>query len=518
MARGGNRARGSSVGVPNLYRDASGTIFYRKMVKGELVRISTGTRSVEEAATWKREREGQRLGGGVDPWKQPLAPLKKRWLGELACGQERRDMLERQIDTATELLSLDLTGDLRDRPAIKQRLRALGMKKKTEAAAVQAPLKQFSAWLAAEDVLPADPLVAWKRLDTSREPKRPRRGTETDEFALALAAGAWFDLVRGSARATRPIFVTLLVAAPRVGAFVALDVDGLDHQERRLLLGADEGNKLKGTATLDEATYAEVVAYVERRKAGPLFLSPEGERLRQEKLLRAWRERMDLALVIDLWPAEVPKVIEDAWAVARYLTRGRAPTPGGNPKRLTDDTRRARRVREQRIAGIAETIAERFKARRVGIDVHAFRMTHQSWAEAQEDPVVLPAAIDKQLGHSNKGGAALEAFFASRIGRSHYRDLNLASFDARRSAEAVRRALDRAVVALQASDYRGWEGLSEAARRQGVVSECVSSSGAIEAAPEGEGPEASQLPALRSMEMTGLEPVAYTLRTYRSPS
>lgn len=42
---------------------------------------------------------------------------------------------------------------------------------------------------------------------------------------------------------------------------------------------------------------------------------------------------------------------------------------------------------------------------------------------------------------------------------------------------------------------------------------CARSGSGAAAAPEREGPEASQLPALRALEMTGLEPVAYTLRT-----
>jgi len=61
---------------------------------------------------------------------------------------------------------------------------------------------------------------------------------------------------------------------------------------------------------------------------------------------------------------------------------------------------------------------------------------------------VLPAAIDKQLGHSNRGADALAGFFASRIGRIHYRDLNASIFNARRSAEAVRAILDAARVEL----------------------------------------------------------------------
>jgi hypothetical protein len=507
--------------VPNLFRDVrTGVIIYRKQEAGLLRRISTGETSVEAAVAWKRQHEeeqrSQRSGAAGDPWLQPLAPLARRWTSELECCEDRRNMLERQITTALEMLELAIARDLRDRPAIKQRLKALELRRKTAQGAFQQPLKQFSSWLAAEDLLPEDPLSPWKRIDTSREPKRARRGFEAEEVALALAASAWFDSVRGVNRPARPIYLALLVAGPRVGAFIDLEVAAFDRTEQRLVLGDDQGNKLRGRATLDATTAAEIDRYVGDRKSGPLFLSPEGKALRQEKVLRAWRECMDLALVIDLWPEDRPKKLERAWAVARWLTRQRVPTGGGNPARLSRETRKARHDREVEIAALAEGIAPRFRERRAGVDVHAFRKTHQSWAEAQEDPIVLPAAIDKQIGHSNRGGEALQHFFQSRVGRQHYRDLGLSLFDPRRSAEAVRATLDRAEASLRTGDYRGWTGLAEAAPAEGaggaVVIKTVIMNRSEPAVPEVEGPEVLRLPALRSLEMTGLEPVAYTLR------
>lgn len=87
-----------------------------------------------------------------------------------------------------------------------------------------------------------------------------------------------------------------------------------------------------------------------------------------------------------------------------------------------------------------------------GIDVHAFRKTHQTWAEAQGVPAVL---IDKQLGHAVAGGSQLDVFravramTASRVGRKHYLDMGSKLLDPTPSAEAVRGLLDEAVAALK---------------------------------------------------------------------
>jgi hypothetical protein len=96
-----------------------------------------------------------------------------------------------------------------------------------------------------------------------------------------------------------------------------------------------------------------------------------------------------------------------------------------------------------------------------GVDVHAFRKTHQTWAEAQGIPAVL---IDKQLGHS-VGSKGLDVFKAVRAlsSRVSHRAEALpgSRVEAPRpdpSAEAVRSLLDAAVAELAgwcASSDRG---------------------------------------------------------------
>src|SRR5581483_4399277 len=92
------------------------------------------------------------------------------------------------------------------------------------------------------------------------------------------------------------------------------------------------------------------------------------------------------------------------------------------------------------------------EARMEGIDLHALRKTHRTWAEAAG---VHPILIDKQIGHATSaGGAALDmarALIVSPTGRKHYVDLGLEMIEAKRSAEAVRKLVDDAKSALLAS-------------------------------------------------------------------
>lgn len=87
-----------------------------------------------------------------------------------------------------------------------------------------------------------------------------------------------------------------------------------------------------------------------------------------------------------------------------------------------------------------------------GVDVHALRKTHRTWALASGVPEVL---IDRQLGHAARTGREgmdlLRVVAGSRVGRERYTDMRSALFDAARSAVAVRQLLDEAVGRLSES-------------------------------------------------------------------
>jgi hypothetical protein len=79
------------------------------------------------------------------------------------------------------------------------------------------------------------------------------------------------------------------------------------------------------------------------------------------------------------------------------------------------------------------------------------------------DSVRQAILIDRQLGHASPGGeAALKAAW-SVVGRKHYTDMGFLTMDAKRSAEAVREVLDRAMNALRHTASNGETALREQA-------------------------------------------------------
>ncbi|MBL4846975.1 MAG: hypothetical protein JKY65_15760 [Planctomycetes bacterium] len=88
------------------------------------------------------------------------------------------------------------------------------------------------------------------------------------------------------------------------------------------------------------------------------------------------------------------------------------------------------------------------------VDVHTFRMTHRTWAEAVGVPAVL---IDLQLGHAvaEEGSLnVLKAVVASRTGRKHYLDDQSELLDPTPSAVAVRGLLDEHLAEIEGKAQR----------------------------------------------------------------
>ena len=87
----------------------------------------------------------------------------------------------------------------------------------------------------------------------------------------------------------------------------------------------------------------------------------------------------------------------------------------------------------------------------VGVTLHAFRHTHQTWARAMGVDQVL---INMQVGWSvsakaNEGFDVMRV--ASTTGLSRYLDARSRLLDARQSANAVRRTIDEALEIVEAS-------------------------------------------------------------------
>jgi hypothetical protein len=116
------------------------------------------------------------------------------------------------------------------------------------------------------------------------------------------------------------------------------------------------------------------------------------------------------------------------------------------------EKRRRRKALADKVRRLADQLRPAWEERMRGVDQHALRMTHRTWALAAGVPEIL---IDRQLGHTSPAGdAALHAAW-SAVGRAHYTDMNFLTLDAKRSAKAVRDVLDRALAAFRDSVEQG---------------------------------------------------------------
>lgn len=456
--RGGKR-RGSLAGTHLFVKPATGIYWWRRKDPhtGKRIKKTTGTRVLEVALKIAQdfEREFEKRVAGlqvVDGWHLDLEPLAEEWLAAEAHAHSERwaPQKRRHLLRALERLRLKKARDLDNVARLHDTLMALPrFSRTTKRRAFQETLKQFSAWLAANKrYLDRDPLANWTPIKPD-PPKKRRRALLPDEVARALLALDRLD-AHYRRRSQRCLLVALLIAGPRVGALVSRDVEHLDRRNARIDLGANVGKKRRGAAALDPKTLAELEDYLDGRTEGPLFLSARGGRPAPRKVLEQVREAFGLGFVDELWPEGEQPRLDLAMLVNCTLLRGAVPKQAGNPNVVTDDTRAARAKLEERVMAIAAQIEREWKRRMKGVDVHALRKTHRSWAQARGVPPVL---IDKQLGHADPGEfEVMRALAGSETGRKHYLDLGSELFDAGRSAQAVRDLLDEAVGALPRPD------------------------------------------------------------------
>jgi len=273
-----------------------------------------------------------------------------------------------------------------------------------------------------------------------------RRAYLPSEVARAFVALDELDSIYLRPHPTRIAFLVLLVTAPRNTALVSRDVGHFDPGARRIDYGQGVGKKRRGAGELDDVTSSELEIYLAGRTEGPLLLGPGGKSLKS-RLLKYWKEAFGFTLVSEFWPYVGYDPLL-AVEVNRKLLTARDPLgKGGDPRRLRFETRRRRNQRAGDVRAISESMQEKWRDRMAPVDVHSFRKTHRTWAEASGVPPVL---IDKQLGHSENESASvlLKHVMGSRTGRLHYRDLDSSMFEARRSAIAVRGLLDEALADL----------------------------------------------------------------------
>lgn len=432
----------------HLFRDSRGVWIWRRQDPrtGERKTRSTQTSDMRVALRIASGFEadfdaGRSTEAKEKRWRAELLPLVADWVRSVNGSERWKRDVEGCVERALADLRLRVAGDLEDLGAIEARLSKLADERGllTARRRVQEPLRRFSAWLAGNNRhLDRDPLANWEPLATRGAPRRARRSFTPEELAEALDTAGELDVIFCRTHPTAVIYLALLVTGARVGALLAVDVPALDVATSRIHLGPDVGNKRRGFAALDAKTLKALRAYAKDR-SGPLFLSPDGARAQPIPITKAWKRTVATALVRLLEPGIEPR---DALDVADVLMGGEARRAGG--RRLTKDTLADIEERQASAREIAARIREPWASRMAGLDLHALRTTHRTWAEAEQ---VHPTLIDKQLGHSTASGAgaieAARALVSSPTGRKHYLDRASPLFEARLSAEAVRRLLDR---------------------------------------------------------------------------
>jgi len=435
---------------------------------------STGTRLIDVALARRQEfeEEFQRELAGLSKYRgyaRPIRSFLHSFLDAIHGAQGRKEALQFQLERAFRLLRLETLADMEDFISIEKKLLRLEVgdgdtpdnestfRRTTLVRGFQAPLKQFSRWLASRREVLADHLGPWCLLKTDRnaQPGKSRRALAPEEMVRALAAVDCLDGIFRRANPLRQFYEAMLIAAPRVSALAALDVTDIDHDMRQLAFEG-RGNKRAGAGMLDSTTYADVVAYAGRREDGPLFLSANGERIDPVNSLKDWQEAVLLAAVDLEWPEDESRDLMMEFYVGKAIKTKGIRVDRGGPRTGRNAPGPAKLMERRRRAEIARRISTRIRSavveRTHGVDQHCLRMTHRTWALMSSVPEIL---IDRQLGHTSPGGeAALKAAW-SLVGRSHYTDMNMLAGDARRSAEAVRKVLDRAEAELQEATARG---------------------------------------------------------------
>jgi integrase len=461
-----NDRKAASLAGTHLFIDERRGIYYWRRTcprTGRREVRSTGVRRLDlalrAAAKFEDEWDRRKVGlQSLDGWKLELKTLIDGWIESLGDVTEHtRKHARMALTRALDQLSLVRAADLDDVARLGDRLRGLGRREQLSPTTLrrcyQDVLKRFSRYLAGNRrYIDKDPLASWEPVGPKKGKTRERRAFLPDEVARAFLGSAVLDAWHSREWPTLPAFMTFLITAPREGALVALDVDALRPVRSRIYLGEDVGRKRKGAGALDPTTLAELLEYVGDRE-GPLFLSSTGTRWGKLRLLEAWRAAFGLGLVDAAWPADAPADVELAIEVSRTLAAGKPQVAkGGNPKLMKPETLARIRERERLVMDLADRLRDRWTEGMRGVDIHAFRKSHRTWAMAAG---VLPPAIDLQLGHA--AGSETEPFeilkiaAGSRTGRQHYLDAGSALFDPKRSAEAVRKLYDEAMATVVAS-------------------------------------------------------------------
>ncbi len=353
-------------------------------------------------------------------WELSFADAVSKFLKEAPIPSDQRRETLKKVFERNELKLCALV-DLGNKGKLTAECVALARKKSDLYVRryVQQPLKQLATWAASIDLLPHNPLHAWKFIPrTSAVPRR--RAFLPDEIHGVLAAASEFDEIFARPFRSDIIFKTLLVTGNRPGAIFNACVGDLQHG--RIVLPYGNGKKRNGMATIPLEFERELRQYIALRgnpkSNESLLVSPDGSNLILSNISHAFRRILTLTAVHRFWTCvEAFPEEADPMAVAELLYSGKQRGFDGPPPK--DPLKIAKRKRRVEITeSAAQKIGPDVNRWLEGHDMYALRKTHVSWARrlANADSVKL------QVGHAPQD-----------VEERHYLDL----VDAKESSRAV---------------------------------------------------------------------------------
>ena len=442
-----------------LRKKPNGYWYWRRVhpVTGKRIEKATGSKNKriasKRATEWDEQLERECAGLKNYDWARlKILELVPQFLADWGTGNSEDWVRQRETELrrAVRELKLVVVADLDDVGALDRRTRRIERSDSILSRSYQQPLRTFSKWLAENNrVTERDLLANWKKIQY--ESTSSRSAVLPEDLARGFLAASEIDVARRR-HPLRPVLTTLLTTAPRVSALISRDVDDLIERtyrgQPRYRIDYGEGCKKKrrGKGALDPVSWSEICRVIGTRRVGPLFLSPKGSRWSKERLLDAWREAYCLGFVsthCQSWP------YRERMLIVASLLEGRVKAHKGGKAPTRPETVSRRLALKKRITVAFDRLSEAWEERS-SIDVHTFRMTHRTWAEAVGVPAVL---IDLQLGHAvaEEGSLnVLKAVVASRTGRKHYLDDQSELLDTTPSAVAVRGLLDEAFALIAA--------------------------------------------------------------------
>jgi integrase len=349
-------------------------------------------------AAFLEEREKIKDGlPGFGSLKRPFAELVERFLNEAPLSSANRQAdLKRLL--MRNPLRLNRVAELFDKGRLTSGCKKLadGTYGRCCFRTVQVPLKQLSAWAASVDLIPYDPLHAWKKLPWLRRRSRSRAFTPLEVRTILDAIRECDDIFHRKHSLIVPV-LTLLVTGNRNSAVFGAKISDLETNRIRLPEG--NGKKRNGAATLPHEFVTILKEYIKRRPGipsdAPLLVSPRGTEIDRANLLQDFRRAMVLAFVKLAWPNKPEYSEVEPVAVAHRLFTGKQRGNDGPPPKDKEKII-ARRQYETLVEAVAAEIGAEVHKRLEGRSLYSMRKTHITWARQ----FVNTDAVKVQVGHA----------------------------------------------------------------------------------------------------------------------